>query len=271
MAMIDSHIHLFEHGFGGTAPAADHDLAGYRELRRRHDIDTAVVVGYQGEPWCRTNNDYLRRVREPWMRLLAYVDVADPAPAPAAVDPAFDGIAIYPPDGADPRHVAARLAGLLEVVDAERLIVSINTGPGNADLVTALARACPRATVLWSHLGLPAGRESGSRSRRAVVATAESPNVMVKLSGLYALGVTGSSHPHEELRPYLGALLRSFGPERIAWGSDFAPCLEHQTFAQAVDVRHLLDLPDRDWALVAGGNLARVLRSVRNPVEEGHS
>lgn len=55
----------------------------------------------------------------------------------------------------------------------------------------------------------------------------------VKLSGYYALTDPGYDYPHDAAWPYTEVLADSFGTRRLLWASDFSPCLDSVTFAQA--------------------------------------
>jgi len=53
---------------------------------------------------------------------------------------------------------------------------------------------------------------------------AKRPNVYCKISGL----ATEADHSHwtdEQLRPYIDAVIRAFGPKRVMFGSDWPVCL----------------------------------------------
>ena len=73
------------------------------------------------------------------------------------------------------------------------------------------------------------------RQRLALLlALADHQNVMVKISGLYAISDPSHGYPHEAARPFIDLVLERFGPSRCLWGSDFSPALEHVSFPQTV-------------------------------------
>jgi len=60
----------------------------------------------------------------------------------------------------------------------------------------------------------------------------------------------------------LNLLIEQAAPERLLWGSDFSPCLDYVSFAQAADPPYLHRLSDEDRESVYGGNLRRVVAGV---------
>ncbi|HEY0697177.1 MAG TPA: amidohydrolase family protein, partial [Micromonospora sp.] len=134
------------------------------------------------------------------------------------------------------------------------------TGP----LGRALA-ALGDCTVLFSHLGLP-GRQPVTPTRAAadgllapLADLARLPQVGVKVSGLYAVSDPSHGFPHHAARPFVELLLDRFGAERLYWGSDFPPSLDHVSFAQTMDPVGLDGLSAGDRNAVLGGNLLRAL------------
>lgn len=86
-----------------------------------------------------------------------------------------------------------------------------------------LARACPGVQLVLDHCGNPdiaAGREAVAPWRGGLEALAEMPNVVVKLSGVYANVAPGTA-TLATVRPYVETAIETFGPERCLWGSDW--------------------------------------------------
>jgi len=86
------------------------------------------------------------------------------------------------------------------------------------------------------------------------------PNVLVNISGLYAVSDPAHAYPHESASPFLEILFQRFGAARCCWGSDFSPALDYVNFPQAVDIPWLRRLPPADFERVMGGNLLALLR-----------
>ena len=60
----DVHIHLFEGGYQGgsltSRPGVEVDeLLCYQSLIKDHHIEAALVVGFEGDAFCRQNNNFL--------------------------------------------------------------------------------------------------------------------------------------------------------------------------------------------------------------------
>lgn len=90
---------------------------------------------------------------------------------------------------------------------------------------------------------------------------AKRPNVVCKLSGI----VTEANYKKwrkEDLAPYMDVVLKSFGPDRIMFGSDWPVCLVATTYAGWADIVkeqiHALSKPEQDAIL--GGTAQRVYR-----------
>ncbi|MFC7622228.1 amidohydrolase family protein [Microlunatus sp. GCM10028923] len=259
----DAHIHLFRTGYGlDTAP--DDELRHYLAIREAAGIDRAVVVGYEGLPQFRGNNDYVIAVarKHPWIVPLAYLDVTE-APAPATLDrlceQGFAGFSLYlagaePGLDAWPANSLAALSGAL---------LSVNADPPSLVRSEPVLAGLTRSTIMISHLGGPGTAIAGVGAAEAagrlapVLRLARHDQVRVKLSGLYAID---PQYPHRAAEGAVEALLAGTETGKLLWGSDFTPAL------QAVDPDQLTRLPDwlgrRLGAArpdVLGGNLAALL------------
>jgi predicted TIM-barrel fold metal-dependent hydrolase len=99
---------------------------------------------------------------------------------------------------------------------------------GDLSAPRAFAGRHPELTVIVDHLGLrqePSYRREQPNfgSLPALLALAELPNVMVKLSGAPCL--SDEPYPFDDLWPHLHAVLDAFGPRRLMWGSDISRVL----------------------------------------------
>lgn len=261
----DAHIHLFR---GGFSDDERDEVTWYESLRAQAGIETALVIGYEGDRRFRGNNSFVLELsqRLKWVRPTAFVDAAAP-PAPRDLvrlrEEGFVGWSIYlPDDGASladwsPEHLEALRSGIL----------SVNASPmALAQAGTALASMAD-TRVLISHLGLPGSKalDAGSDAIHTLLGPllelSALPQISVKLSGLYAID---GRYPHTGARSSVDAVLSAFGSGRVAWGSDFSPV----TAAVASD--EVMDAPP--WVLdglspserddVQGGTLLRHLAHV---------
>lgn len=219
---FDAHIHLFENGWRDTGmPGAE--LERYELLRAEHDIEHALVVGYEGEPRFRGNNDYVLGLagRLDWASALMHLDPARPmsvVQAEHVLDAGAAGFSIYLGD--DGTRFDAFDKQLWALLDERAALLSINATP--RALAGSTARLCGfnGTSVLISHLGLPG---PGTGAADELVALSSSPGIFVKFSGLYAVD---PHFPHDATRDLVGALLNGFGAERMLWGSDYAVGLD---------------------------------------------
>ena len=92
--------------------------------------------------------------------------------------------------------------------------------PQHLRALTAFAKRYPDLPIVIDHGAKPriAAGDIGLW-REAMGGLATLPNVHCKLSGL--LTEAGERRDAEAIRPYAGALLELFGPERLIWGSDW--------------------------------------------------
>jgi predicted TIM-barrel fold metal-dependent hydrolase len=84
-----------------------------------------------------------------------------------------------------------------------------------------LARACPDTVLVLDHCGVPdiAGGVF-EPWREGVAALATMPNVVAKLSGVFAYCAPGTA-TLATVRPWVETVIEAFGPERCLWGSDW--------------------------------------------------
>ena len=271
-ARADSHIHLFADGYAGAtgrSPAGGDELTVYEELRRRHGIGLALVVGYEGEDRYIGNNGYVLALaaERDWIAPVAYLPLAAERPAATAEDVAAlssagaAGFAFYVAGSAEGEALRSLAQSTLEELNARRALLSLNATPEGLAAAGRTPAALEGCRLVFSHLGLPgpfAAPPSPAVARerlRPLLALADRANVAVKLSGAYAIG----PFPHESARPFVDCLLDAFGPDRILWGSDFAPALDEVSFAEAASTHLLTGCTSEEIDAVMGGNLRRLL------------
>ncbi|MFC4224257.1 amidohydrolase family protein [Lysinibacter cavernae] len=258
----DSHIHLFEHGFGGDL-APGQELAQYESLRERHAISHSLVVGYEGNAAFAGNNDYVLGLGESrdWLHPLVYLDPQRPlssAEALAKLDAGAAGFSLYL---AGNDHGAFGPDFWASVAGHGNVILSVNgTAAACSDLLAGglLSRDI---RVLVSHLASPGVALAGAgltRYRAAIATLAATPNVGLKLSGLYDADPV---YPHNSIAPLALEALDRFGPERMLWGSDFAPGLSTVTADELFGVPGWLaeQLTPSELSLVLHANLEHLV------------
>ncbi len=125
-------------------------------------------------------------------------------------------------------------------------------------LAYELARACPDATLILDHCGVPdiagAGLDPWREDMRRL-ATCE--NVTCKLSGIFAYCPPGAA-TQATVAPYVDHVLDCFGPQRMVWGSDWPVVDLAQGIGDWIDVTRALLAPlSDDEAAAIGHETAR--------------
>jgi predicted TIM-barrel fold metal-dependent hydrolase len=261
MIRLDSHIHLFQYGYSGGREAGA-ELAEYESLRDQHDIEKALVVGFEGAASFAGNNDYilgLARAAD-WVVPLLYLDLArmNVNSVAAQITAGAAGFSIYLDE--DPADLVSVDPAVWREIDAHGLIVSVNA-PLRA--LAALQEVLPlmaSTDVLISHLGLP-GPLAESRSSGVELGNLESfPRVTVKLSGLYAID---PEFPHEGAQIHVSRVLETFGSHRIVWGSDYSPGLDSVTSDELFQIPDWISsqLSSDELEKVMGGTLREIVEA----------
>lgn len=229
--MIDTHCHLFEHGFGAVADpelnAPGGELAEYGRLRERFDIARSLVIGYDDGRYA-GNSDYISRLAadRPWLLPVRYVSIAGDAPLPRAMT-------AYPADANAAERLAARLSASGR--GGSPRLVSLNVRPEALPPLIPAIRDLPGTWFLISHLGLPGpvtGVDDANRVLAPLWELAGLGNVSVKISGQYA--ATREPYPHRDAAVVVDLIADRLGTAALVWGSDFSPCLAAGSVDQAV-------------------------------------
>ncbi len=93
--------------------------------------------------------------------------------------------------------------------------------PAHTPALFRIAARHPDVPVIVDHLGKPDVTESAPYpSFEPVLRLAELPNVWIKI-GDYQIA-SNQSFPWEDTYPFVAALKRAFGPERMIWGTGYA-------------------------------------------------
>jgi predicted TIM-barrel fold metal-dependent hydrolase len=278
MRLADSHIHLFRNGHGvgpyGPAFVVADELAAYEALREKHQIDRALVVGYEGMSFFRGNNADLARLRRyhHWIAPLAFCNIHKPPMAEELrrfAEQRFVGISLYALTPEDADALCRWSTSLVEQLNALDFIVSINARPESIRRLFTFVDRLADCSVLFSHIGLP-GAASGKVSRRtamtrlsALLTLKSRKNVGVKISGMYA--ISSDRNYYRNADTYLKAVHETLGPRRLYWGSDFSPVLSFVSFSQAIDAVSGSGLPERDLRAIMHGNLMRLIAHAEGP------
>lgn len=110
--------------------------------------------------------------------------------------------------------------------------------------LTEIATACPDLPIILEHLGGLARPDVGDRDAALprVCALAAHANIALKLPGLGQLAprlpsLDAAVPPldMDAVQPLLTAIIESFGPDRLLWGSDFPPVAAREGYANALN------------------------------------
>jgi len=164
-------------------------------------------------------------------------------------------------DGADHLDAEPVQAGIRVVADAG-LALELAVRPDQLPGVVRAATRLPDLRIVLDHLGgarPDAGLPGLAGWLPAARSAAQWPNVSVKASGLVTRA--GPAWTDEDLRPFVVAALRLFGPRRVMFGSDWPVCLPAASYARVLAaVEAVLPVGDDDRREVLGGTAARVYR-----------
>ncbi|MFD1198423.1 amidohydrolase family protein [Brucella gallinifaecis] len=111
------------------------------------------------------------------------------------------------------------------------LTFDLCTFPHQIDKAIALADLAPDMQFVLDHCGVPDIKSAALQEwQKGISEIAKRENVIAKISGVVAYAEP-KSWTADTIRPYVEHVIRSFGWERIVWGSDWPVC----TLATNVD------------------------------------
>lgn len=97
--------------------------------------------------------------------------------------------------------------------------------PRHLAVVAELARRYPELTIVINHAAKPDIARGGfAQWAEGMLALGEHENISCKLSGLLTEATREQSARDDSFLPYAEHLLRTFGVERLMWGSDWPVC-----------------------------------------------
>ncbi len=146
------------------------------------------------------------------------------------------------------------------------LIVSLGASPSwHADL-RELASKHPTVPVLCNALGgVQVADGLGSTQLAEVLASAEVPNIYLKVAGLHYLVDAGWDYPWRDALVVFERISERYGAGRLCWGSDFPASTRFCAYRQSLELlrSHCSFLSPADLKEVYGGTL-RTLLSAAN-------
>lgn len=151
----------------------------------------------------------------------------------------------------------------------QKVIASLAVGAAWFDDLREMARDNPTLPILIHHMSGPRhGTEHHASDVAALIRTAESPNIGVKISGFNYNSATKWDFPYPDSQLLFRQIYEAFGAQRLYWGSDFPASRDMLTYTQAIEVvrTHCDFVPSDEMSLILGSNLDRLLK---DPVYAG--
>ncbi len=138
--------------------------------------------------------------------------------------------------------------------------VAIFAGRGSFERLLPILERYPDLSVLLDHVAVPAEGPDPFAEFEKVLGLARHKNVVVKVSALTRY--SKEAYPFRDLHKYIRRLYETFGPQRLAWGSDYSTHANRATYREVVDLLRVecdfLSVLDREWIL--DKTVSRVLR-----------
>ena len=161
----DAHIHLFQPGYVALLPencrrVQPDEVTIYTALAKQHNVQQALVVGYEGEAWAAGNNQHLAKIaaNHSWVRPVAFVH--NPAQLDVAMleqwrKAGFVGVSIYVFSEESVADVGQVPDEVWDWLIQHRWLISVNSrGEYWVAWLSVLERHSDLRVVV-SHLGLP--------------------------------------------------------------------------------------------------------------------
>ncbi|WP_428651434.1 amidohydrolase family protein [Roseibium sp.] len=132
--------------------------------------------------------------------------------------------------------------------------------PRQLDRAMQLADLAPDVTFILDHCGVPdIAADERQPWQDRVTELAKRPNVCAKISGIVAYA-DPETWVADTLRPYAEHVIRSFGWERVVWGSDWPVCTLGGGLLAWVAATHALleGVSDDERTKLLSGNAKRI-------------
>jgi L-fuconolactonase len=269
---IDAHHHLWRPArgdYGWLTPNLhalyrDFDAEDLEPMLRTANIDATILV--QAAP-TEAETEYLLAIAQQtsWIAgVVGWVDLA----APDAVTRVarltkrsrLVGLRPMLQDLPDPNWILTPdVSDGIRAMATHGLVFDALVRETQLPAIAQLAELFPTLSIVLDHAGKPLIDGSPSLAWQGVMrALADLPNMSVKLSGLLTEAPVGSGP--DILKPYVGWLFETFGPDRILWGSDWPVLNTAGTYQEWVAMTEALigGLSAQAREAIWGGTAARI-------------
>ncbi len=238
---------------GVEALLADMDAAG---------VARAAVITPRSMGW--DDEITLEAARAHPVRLVAVVrcNLDDPDAAARledAVAAGARGLRIAADDGPLARLLDDDTIAVRAVLQRTGLPLALHAYPTDFDVLEQILHALPGHPILLDHAGRPdVAAGTGEPGFRRVLAMTSHPGLHLKTPDVPFF--TPANGTPGDLVPFLTAMLETFGPERVVWGSDWPLCVSAHAYAEvAAPVTDALKpFSPAERALVWSGNFDRL-------------
>ncbi len=146
--------------------------------------------------------------------------------------------------------------------EAVGLIASLSIRPELHPVLRQVAERFPGLPLVCHHMaGARAEEPPPYPNLKEVLASAETPNIYVKMSGFSYVSQVKWGFPYSDTMWIVRALYEHFGPGRLCWGSDYPVVRSAMTYQQALEVfrTYCPFIPEGDKAEILGRTLHRLL------------
>jgi L-fuconolactonase len=179
--------------------------------------------------------------------------------------PKFVGVRHVAQDEPDDRFLVGKnfLRGVAKLKQFD-LAYDILIFPNQLPAAIELVNLFPEQRFVLDHIAKPVIREGLMEPwKTQITELAKAPNVMCKISGMVTEAKWGE-WKQEDFGPYLDAVAKAFGMDRLMYGSDWPVCLLAAEYNQAHDLVEgwLRSCPSSHVENVLGGLAARFYKIV---------
>jgi predicted TIM-barrel fold metal-dependent hydrolase len=262
MRVTDAQVHAWEI-YRANRPPHTFPVATLEKAMSDANVDRVVIIPttFEGYP-VDAGNEYA--LKATWSQphhfaMMALVDPTRPDEPDRLADlarrPGMKGFRLVRWRGnLDDLKPLWRMAARLD------LPVALAASHGAFDMLPPIVEQNPDITFLMDHMALPAEGPDPFAEFDRVLAAAKYKNLIVKASSISRW--SKEPYPFEDTHKYIRRLYEAYGPQRLAWGSDYSWIADRQTYRESVGlIREACDFisaVDKEWIL--DKTLSRVLK-----------